>query len=291
MLAWVGSLLKRRRTPQHSARSALRPALVVTGASGGIGAALAQRFAQSGHYAVVLVGRQSAALAATASLLGTTTQVHCVELDLTAHDALEALDQFLARQALYLEVLINCAGVGLSGPFHEQDPAAIDALLAININALTRLMRSALPSMLARGRGGILNVASLGGFVPGPHQAAYYGSKAFVISLTEAVASEVKGQGVRVAVLAPGPVNTLFHAKMGAESAMYRHLIPGRNVQSVARSAYRGFQLGHTVIVPGLLENAIQVSLWLVPHAITVRVVKLLLKPATFKHRSESPAE
>ena len=98
-------------------------------------------------------------------------------------------------------------------------------LLDLNVAALTRLMHHVLPGMLARARGGILNVASLGGLVPGPYQAAYYASKAYVVSLTEAVAAENAGRGVRFMALAPGPVNTGFHAAMGAELSFYRQLI------------------------------------------------------------------
>ncbi len=119
-------------------------------------------------------------------------------------------------------MLVNNAGIGLSGRFDDHSHEEIEALLALNVTALTRLMRHVLPQMRARGRGGVLNIASLGGYVPGPHQAVYYASKAYVISLSEAVASELAGTGVRVAVVAPGPVATGFHAAMGAENARYR---------------------------------------------------------------------
>ena len=92
------------------------------------------------------------------------------------------------------------------------------------MRALTQLTRHFLPGMRVRGRGGILNLASLGGYAPGPNQAAYYASKAYVLSLTEAIAAETAGEGVRVCALAPGPVNTRFHARMGAENAFYRYL-------------------------------------------------------------------
>ena len=100
------------------------------------------------------------------------------------------------------------------------------ALVDLNVRALTRLTRHFLPGMRQRGRGGILNVASLGGYAPGPNQAAYYASKAYVLSLTEAIAAETAGEGVRVCALAPGPVDTAFHARMGAENAFYRYLVP-----------------------------------------------------------------
>lgn len=147
--------------------------------------------------------------------------------------------------------------------------------------SLTRMMRAALPPMRARGTGGILNVASLGGMTPGPYQAAYYASKAFVISLTEAVGHEVRGEGVRIAVVAPGPVETNFHAAMGAEGAFYRAIVPSASPEAVARSAYRGFMLGRRVIVPGILGTASALALRLLPHALSVPMVGRLLFPGT----------
>ena len=109
--------------------------------------------------------------------------------------------------------------------------------------------------MKARGAGGILNVASLGGYAPGPYQAAYYASKAYVLSLTEALAAEAAGSGVRICVVAPGPVETRFHAKMGGEGAFYRSFIRAQTPKAVAASAYRGFMLGRRVVVPGLFPR------------------------------------
>ena len=112
-------------------------------------------------------------------------------------------------------------------------------------------MRHALPAMLARGEGGIINVASLGGLVPGPNQAAYYASKAYVVSLTRAVAAENAGRGVRLMALAPGPVDTGFHHAMGAELSFYRQLVLALSADQTARSAYRGYVLGFWARRPG----------------------------------------
>src|SRR5690606_15946437 len=113
-----------------------------------------------------------------------------------APDAADVITSKLHQAGYYLDVLVNNAGIGLAGPFLSHPPDAISRLLALNIESLTRLMRAALPDMISRQQGGILNVASLGGYVPGPNQAVYYASKAYVLSLTEAVANEVAGQGV-----------------------------------------------------------------------------------------------
>ena len=148
----------------------------------------------------------------------------------------------------------------------------------MNVETLTRLTRAALPDMIARQRGGILNMSSLGAYVPGPNQAAYYATKAYVLSLTEALASEASGQGVRIAAVLPGPVDTTFHKDMGAEASFYRLLLPSLTPERVARSAYFGFMLGRRVIVPGIFNNAMFVALRLLPHVLTVPIVSWLLR-------------
>jgi hypothetical protein len=133
--------------------------------------------------------------------------------------------------------------------------------------------------MLARGRGGIINISSLGGYGPGPYQAAYYASKAYVISLSEAVASEVAGSGVRICAVAPGPVGTRFHHDMQAETAPYRRLLPELTPERVARSAYLGFRLRRRVVVPGVLNMLAALALRVMPHPLTVPILGWLLRP------------
>jgi short-subunit dehydrogenase len=133
--------------------------------------------------------------------------------------------------------------------------------------------------MRVRGRGGIINLASLGSYAPGPYQAVYYASNAYVISLSEAVASETAGEGVRVCALAPGPVNTGFHARMGAERSFYRTLVFSSSPEAVAAAGYRGFALGFRVIVPGLLNPVLALAMRIVPHRIVIPIVGWLLKP------------
>ena len=140
-------------------------------------------------------------------------------------------------------------------------------------------MRHFLPGMRARGRGGVLNLASLGGYVPGPYQAAYYASKAYVISLSEAVAAETAGEGVRISALAPGPVNTDFHRKMRSDTSFYRYLVPPTSADAVAAAGYHGFAFGWRVIVPGVLNPILALAMRLLPHRIVIPIVGWLLKP------------
>lgn len=274
---WIG----RRAVPRGEALAAVSgraPAVVVTGASRGIGRALAARFAADGQ-AVLLIAREMPALEEAASAISRDAGVRAVPLalDVTLPDAPSRIDAALAAADLYADVLVNNAGMGLAGPFVDQPWEGIEQLIALNMTAASRLMRHVLPSMLGRARGGILNVGSLGGLVPGPHQAAYYASKAYLISLTEAVAFETRGRGVRIAVAAPGPVDTGFHHAMRAEYALYRSALPALSADAVARSAYRGFKIGRRVIVPGLVPQAAQLAVKLLPHAITVPIVGALL--------------
>jgi hypothetical protein len=185
----------------------------------------------------------------------------------------------LAVEEAFVDLLVNNAGIGVAGEFHKHNAAELSRLINLNVRSLTALTHALLPAMLERGAGGIINVASLGGHVPGPNQAAYYASKAYVISLSEAVAAEVAREGVRVSALVPGPVATRFHARMGAESSLYRWLVPALPPRAVAWWAWLGHGLGLRVIVPGFLNNAGWFFLRYLPHRMVVPVVGWLLKP------------
>jgi uncharacterized protein len=270
---WIG----RNRGPSVAPIGA--PAVAVTGGSSGIGLEIAGLFLSQGE-TVVLIARDALRLAEAKASFGTAgPRVFTLALDVAAADAPAQIGTFFQDQGLYLDILVNCAGVGLAGAFDSHTAGDIEQLLALNVTALTRLTRYALPEMTARGRGGILNVASLGGYVPGPNQAAYYASKAYVCSLTEALAEEVSGLGVRVTVVAPGPIETRFHAAMGADSALYRWLIPALSAKRAARSAVLGFRLGRTVVVPGLIPKLLVIAVWILPHWLTVPFLKVLLRP------------
>jgi hypothetical protein len=263
-----------------AAFSGLRPMVVVTGGSEGIGYELARRFAKDGHD-VMLVARRIEVLERAAANIRADFKVEAVVVsaDVTAPDAIATIDAALAAHRAYADVLVNSAGIGLAGPFHAHAPEDVMRLVDLNIRALTALTRHFLGGMRARGRGGILNLASLGGYTPGPYQAAYYASKAYVISLSEAIAAETAGEGVRVCVVAPGPVNTAWHERAGAESALYRTLVPPASAASVARAGYLGYLLGMRVVVPGLINPFLALALRIMPHRIMIPVIGWLLKP------------
>jgi uncharacterized protein len=262
-----------------AAYAGLEPMVVVTGGSEGIGYALARRFAAAGSD-VLLVARRLEPLGQAADRIRDEFKVKAiaVPVDVTAPDAIGAIEAALAANGGYADVLVNSAGMGLAGPFLEQAPEALVQLLDLNVRALTVLTRHFLAGMRVRGRGGILNLSSLGGYAPGPNQAVYYASKAYVLSFSEAIAAETAGEGVRITALAPGPVNTGFHARMGAEHALYRYLVAPSSAEGVARAGYNGFALGLRVVVPGLLNPFLALAMRILPHRIVIPIVGVLLK-------------
>lgn len=282
--SWLQGIWLRRYWRESAAAvepyRGLRPVVVITGGSEGIGFALAMRFARAGKE-LLIVARNTQRLATAQARLEPLggKAVHVLSLDLTQDDAPGALDARLAELGAYADELVNNAGMGLSGDFADHTPDSALALVDLNVRALTRLTRHYLPGMLARGRGGIINLASVGGYGPGPNQALYYASKAFVLSLTEAVAHEVAGQGVRICAVAPGPVRTRFHARMGAEHAWYRVLMAPTSPDLVGWLSYSGYRLGFRVVWPGILTPALALAMRLTPHRLLMPIVGLLLNP------------
>ncbi len=273
---WSRRYVSRGSIPQILGTS---PATIVTGASEGIGLAIARRFAQAGHQ-VVLVARRKPELTAAAVAIKKDYGVDALALaiDINDSDAGARIDAELAAKGLHADIFVNNAGFGLSGNFAAESPADIDALVSCNIVALTRLSRHFLPGMLMRQQGGLINIGSLAGFTPGPYQAAYYASKAYVTSLTRAIAYETRGRGVRVAIVAPGPIETAFHARMNAETAFYR-LMPAPTPQAVAAATYLGFCWHRRIIVPGITAAILSVLVRVVPSMLVIPVTAFLLYP------------
>jgi hypothetical protein len=230
----------------------LAPAVVITGATQGIGNALAKEFAAGGH-TLLLIARDEVKLAATARAL---SQAHGVEvkfaaLDLGTLEGCAGVADALRRYGLFADILVNNAAIMTAGFFQDQDPDTLRRLVDLDVRAVVDLTRRFLPGMIARKQGGVLNVASVEGFMPVPYQATYAAAKAFVLSLSRSLAYETMGTDVRVSAFAPGAVTTAMHAKAGAEYARYVQLMPVMSVEDAARIGYRKFMRGKKVIVPG----------------------------------------
>lgn len=277
--------LARAARPDPAALAAVSgraPCVVVIGGSEGIGCEIARLFAQRGLH-VMIIGRRPQLLETARALIAVTADpaasITTLALDVTAERAMADIETALEARSLYLDVLVVAAAHGLCGSFDGHPPAAIGSLVELNVAVPTRMIRRWLPAMRGRGRGGVLALASLGAYAPGPYQAVYYASKAYVVSLIEAVAEENRGTGVRLAVVAPGPVETAFHAKMSAQSSLYRTLLPAMSPERAAASAVRGYLLGHVVITPGLLTPLLALAMRVIPRVILAPVVGWLLKP------------
>jgi short-subunit dehydrogenase len=246
---------------------------LVTGASSGIGLELARLLAARGHD-LVLVARRGDKLQELAAELGP-ERVTVVVADLGRPGAVDAIVAAAPR----VDVLVNNAGVGGFGPFSESDPAAVQAMIQLNVASLVDLTRRYLPAMVAQGSGGVLNVASSAAFQPGPLMAVYYATKAFVLSFTEAVAEEVRGSGVKVSALCPGPTASGFQAGAAMEDSK---LVKGRRLPEAAAVAAAGLKAldrGDVVFVPGLMNKVMASSIRFTPRPLVRRIVHSMQRP------------
>lgn len=246
--------------PQPSRRGEPRPIAIITGASGGIGRELAELFARDGHD-LILIARGREALE---SFARSVSERHGVSCDPCVADLARRLErERLVARIRSVEdrvaVLVNNAGFGTHGYFHETDLDRDLEMIEVNVAALTHLTKAVLPGMLARGRGRIVNVSSVAAFVPGPLMAVYYATKAYVQSFSEALAEEVDGTGVTVTALCPGPTNTGFKTASGLPPNAPSGGAPAMSSREVAEKGYAGIQRGQRVVVTGF-RNKVAVA-------------------------------
>ncbi len=253
---------------------------LITGASAGLGREFAELFAQD-KWNLVLTARRVDRLSALASdlVLRHGVEVQVLPADLAHPEAPERIVEELERREVEVSALVNNAGFGLRGEFREIPLAEQTEMIHVNVRALTSLTRLLVPAMLARGDGGILNVASTAAFQPGPHMAVYYATKAYVLSFTEALAEEVRGSGVKVSCLAPGATATEFAGVAGMEdSRLFR--MGAMDSWSVARTGFEAWKRGKVLSVPGLRNRLGAVSVRLAPRFLVRRLVSLLQGPS-----------
>jgi short-subunit dehydrogenase len=253
-----------------------RPVALVTGASAGIGRELAKVLARGGHD-LVLVARRQAELDELATAVkeqyGATAQV--VTADLAEPDAAAKVLAEIGPDPR-IDVLVNNAGFGGHGAFADRDRDADLRMVAVNVTALTDLTKLVLPSMVARGRGRVLNVASTAAFQPGPFMAVYYATKAYVLSLSEALSEEVSGTGVTVTCLCPGVTDTEFHAVAGTDAQPLTRTRLSMSASSVAESGYEAMMRGKRVVIPGLHNRFGAASVRVAPRSVVLKVVRRL---------------
>lgn len=254
---------------------------LITGASSGIGLELARLFAAQG-YDLIVTARREALLQQFADeaerMHG--ARVHIISMDLAQPLAGTALWQSINGIAADIDVLVNNAGFGDSGDFCAEPPDRIERMIQLNVAALTSLTRAALPGMLARRRGHILNVASLAGFQPGgPGMSVYYATKSYVLSFSRGIRMELRGSGVNVTALCPGPTRTEFEHNAAAGNTRLFHMLawPPMDAHAVAAAGYRGMLRGQAVVVPGWTSSLLAAGVRWIPASIALRINRMLL--------------
>ena len=248
----------------------MTPVALVTGASAGLGAEFARQLAAKGRR-LVLVARRRERLGELAAELG---NARAVGLDLSEPGAAKRLLADLQAHAEIVDLLVNNAGFGLAGQFAELDGGRQREMIDLNCAALAELARAALPGMIARKAGGILNVASTAAFQPGPDMAVYFASKAFVLSFSEALHDEVKGQGVKVSCLCPGPTRTEFRSVSGFDPKGRLGKLSA-DAASVVAAGLKGLERNRAVVVPGLSNKLISQVHRLLPRAAMRRAARM----------------
>jgi hypothetical protein len=254
----------------------MQPAIVVTGASSGLGVEFA-RLAAGEDATVMLIARSRPELETLAAEIEASDRRALVlSLDLSAHDAGDAIERELQSRGLYCDVLVNNAGFGLLGDTATLDRERQLGIVDVNIRVATDLMLRFLPAMIARKRGRILNVASIAGFLPGPRMSLYYASKAYLLSLSQALAQENRQTGVTITCLCPGPLKTPFLTRAGASKVALFRLLPKLSASEAARAGWDAMLAGKTLCVPDLLTKFNVAVIGLTPRAVTLAVVGLL---------------
>src|ERR1700751_2189548 len=248
------------------------PTVLITGASGGIGYELAKLFARDRHN-LILVDRSADKLAQVAhELQAHSITVKTVALDLAQPPAAKFLFDQLQRENIAVDILINNAGFGAYGEFADMPEEEILGQISLNITALTELTRLFLPPMVSRHSGRIMNVASTAGFQPGPLMAVYYATKAYVISFSEAVASELQHSGVTVTCFCPGATHTGFARRAGTENSRLFKQLGGMSAEKVALDGYRAVMAGRRLAISGLHNWIIAESTRFAPRKMVTAV-------------------
>ena len=250
---------------------------LITGASSGIGEALAREFAAQGND-LLLVARSEPQLQAVAKTLRESygCSVEIIARDLAAEHAPEEIFLAATRAGRKVDVLVNNAGFGDYGLFYRADWEKTRRMIEVNIVALTALTRLFLPAMVNRGEGRILNIASTAAFLPGPLMSVYYATKAYVLHFSEAIANELEGTGVTVTAFCPGPVRTRFQE---TAEMLESRLVAGRSLATpaeVAHDAYRALMAGKVVRVPGAWNYLLSLSPRISSRSVVRRVARYI---------------
>ena len=254
------------------------PAIVVTGASSGVGREFARLAAEDG-VVLLLVGRSESALAELVGELSArraVSRIFKLSLDLQREDAVAQIDALLSENGLYCDVLVNSAGFGVFGPAAGSDSSLQLQMIDVNVKATVALSLRFLPGMLSRGQGGIINISSITGYSPGPYMAGYCASKAFVRSFSAALSAEVAGTGVTVTCLTPGILRTAFFDRKPMGRSRLMKILPRGSADNAARTAWKAFKQGRSLVVPRFIDRFVLLVCWLTPHWLLARLILAL---------------
>ncbi|WP_454782283.1 SDR family NAD(P)-dependent oxidoreductase [Legionella sp. WA2022007384] len=251
---------------------------LITGASRGIGRALAFEFASQGHD-LILTARNQSLLEELAFQIKEKhpVEVNLIPLDLSGCTSASDLVKQIEALNLEIDCLVNNAGIGYLGDFASMDVDYLNELVQLNMATLTALTYYFVKKFIHKGRGQILQVASTAAFQPGPFMAVYYASKSYVVSFSRALAYELKGTGVTISILCPGPTQSDFFKKAGMENSfLARGLIGVQSTEQVAKVAYRGFEKNKLFIIPGLMNKILAYSAKVIPDVLSIRITAFL---------------
>jgi short-subunit dehydrogenase len=250
---------------------------LITGASGGIGYEFAKLLANDCS-TIVLVARSADKLQELKKELVSISRASVIVIakDLSQPEAAEEIYQELKKENIAVDILINNAGIGSSGNFADTDWQKESAMITLNVATLTHLTKLFVKGMVERKNGKIVNVASTAAFQPGPLMAVYYASKAYVLSFSEAIADELKGTGVQVTTLCPGPTATGFAKGANIERSRLFKLLPPAKPAEVARYGYEAMKKGKTLAVHGMINKIIALSVRFSPRSVILAIVRRL---------------
>ena len=254
------------------------PRALVTGASSGFGAVFARSLRRRGYH-LVLVARREDRLLSLQQELGGPEAALVMPQDLAIPGGAAHLLRELEARALDVDLLVNNAGSGLTTPFLEQSTERLQGMIDLNVRTVVELTRGLLPPMVKRGRGAIINVSSIAAFQPVPYMSVYAGTKAFILSFTEALSYEVRGSGVRVQALCPGPTATEFLEVSQTHSGLLVTRMPMLTPEKVVEASLRGLERNKLRVIPGLANRFLPQLLRVSPVAFTRAVTAELFKP------------
>lgn len=251
---------------------------LITGASRGIGHSLAHEFARHGHD-LVLSARDQKALEQLASALriNYSVNVDIISMDLSHPGGAARLTEEIDNREHHIECLVNNAGFGFLGDYIHMTSQCLNELLELNICAVSELTRHYVQEFVRAKKGKILQVASVAAFQPGPRMAAYYASKAYVVSMSQALAYELRGSGVQMTILCPGATETDFHKTAASfnNQSKVPHYAGVMNADKVAQLAYNGLEKNKLFVIPGLLNKFLVLGSSFFPVSLSTRIAAL----------------